>query len=276
MISVIIPAYNTEDTIRDCLKSAEDSIDYLRSQRSGEPVRVELVVVDDGSSDGTLPAILDLARGKGFYRVLHRACPSSPSCARNCGVDAASGDLICFLDADDLYLPSHLHECHGSLQDARVEFAKTGVAVSHPVHPDWRKRIDNSLVQNLCVRKRCHDLIGGLPDYHLCRRHGGVMVPELDIFRMIEDVYYNSLLSYFFRGRSVPVETVAYMRRPGNSFDKQYDKFQHCPGELFEPQSRDEWLKIKMSGLIIERLKHDLKATLSDDSQEARQSKGAI
>ena len=82
---------------------------------------------------------------------------------------------------------------------------------------------------NLTVRRACHDFIEGFPDIHLFRRSGDAFEPWFDVFRLIEDVYYNDLLGRFFRRANVAAETVRYMRRPGNSFDRQYAKFQPRP-----------------------------------------------
>ena len=97
----------------------------------------EIVVVDDGSRDSTLAVILDVARGKDLFRVFHRRTSSSPS-ARNTGVSLSTGDLLFFLDADDLFLETHLYECCRALEDFTVDWVKTGISLSDPVHPNRR------------------------------------------------------------------------------------------------------------------------------------------
>ena len=187
------------------------------TERAGRDCGVaEVVVIDDGSRDATLPIVLDLAKDKkDVFRLFHRRSPSSPSAARNCGASLAKGDVLFFLDADDVYLEQHVHECCQLLDDPAIEFVKTGVGLSDPVHPDWHNRIRNSLTINLAVRRRCHEFIGGFPDAHLFRRAGDTFEPWLDIFRMIEDVHYNSLLSRFFKGGDVSAQTVRYERTSG-------------------------------------------------------------
>jgi len=68
-------------------------------------------------------------RGKGFYRVLRRPRPTSPSAARNACAAAPRGEFLGFLYADDLYLPTHLADCLAVVDDPAVGFAKTGVAL---------------------------------------------------------------------------------------------------------------------------------------------------
>ena len=93
-VSVIIPAYNAEAYIADTVRSVLEQTyqDF------------EVIVVDDGSSDGTLRA-LEPFRHK--VRV-HAQRNGGVATARNTGVSLASGSYIAFLDADDLWLPQKL------------------------------------------------------------------------------------------------------------------------------------------------------------------------
>lgn len=93
-VSVIVPCYNAADTLR---RAAESILD-------GAPDDLELLLVDDGSTDGT-PALCDeLAAGDRRVRALHRK-NGGASAARNTGLDAAAGDWIVFVDSDDVLLP---------------------------------------------------------------------------------------------------------------------------------------------------------------------------
>ncbi len=224
-VSVIITACNCGGVIGRTLQSVADAIAFYRAtpaaSREPEP---QVIVVDDGSSDQTGRVVRDFASGRLSWRVVRRASPSSPSCARNTGVREAQGDLLFFLDGDDLYLPNHLSTCVRALQDGAVDYVKTAVRLPDPVHPDWRPRIEHSLVINLALRRHCHERIGGFPDYHLFRRTGDRFEHEADLFYKLEDQFYNALVTHFYRGVGVREETVAYCRYPGNSFDRQYQK----------------------------------------------------
>ncbi len=251
-LSVIIPSHDDEATIRSAIESAEEAVACYARSRGNARESAELIVIDDGSRDATLSIILDAAHGKDLFRVFHRRTSSSPSAVRNSGVALATGDVLFFLDADDLFLERHLVECCQALRDPAVDFVKTGVALSDPVHPDWRSRIGNSLAINLAVRRRCHEFIGGFPDIHLFRRSADAFEPWIDVFRLIEDVHYNTLLSRFFRRREVAAETVRYMRRPGNSYDRQYAKFQLPFGSLKEAEDREFDFRVGISKQIVE------------------------
>ena len=94
LVSVIVCAYNAQDFIAETL-------DSLLAQTWP---RVEILVVDDGSTDGTA-AIVQGYAPKVHY--LHQANMGS-SAARNTGVAASTGELLCFFDADDLMPPERL------------------------------------------------------------------------------------------------------------------------------------------------------------------------
>lgn len=94
-MSVIIPVYNGEDFLADALESV------LRQ----DYVPVEIIVVDDGSTDGTAA----VARSYGKDVIYVYQPNSGPPAARNRGIKQARGDLISFLDADDLWPDDKLH-----------------------------------------------------------------------------------------------------------------------------------------------------------------------
>lgn len=93
-VSVVIPAYNCERFIAAAL----DSVLAQTYQPS------EIIVVDDGSRDGTAGVLRSYA---GRIRCLYQENRGEPA-ARNLGVRHASGEFIAFLDGDDLWLPQKL------------------------------------------------------------------------------------------------------------------------------------------------------------------------
>lgn len=96
-VSVIIPAYNAEKTVRESIQSVlEQTFKNL-----------EIIVVNDGSTDSTLEIVSDIKDPK--LRVV-----SSKNCglsaARNLGIKHSAGQYLSFLDADDLWLPSKVQD----------------------------------------------------------------------------------------------------------------------------------------------------------------------
>jgi poly(ribitol-phosphate) beta-N-acetylglucosaminyltransferase len=97
-VSVIVPVFNPGDRIEPCVES-------LLGQTLGD---VELIFVDDGSTDGT-PARLDtLAAGHPHVRVEHMPNSGWPGRPRNRGLDLATGDYVYFVDDDDWLEPEAL------------------------------------------------------------------------------------------------------------------------------------------------------------------------
>lgn len=96
-VSVIIPCFNVETTISETIKSC-----LLQEKRD---VRVEILCIDDGSSDNTLSVLLEWSRQYPNIRVFGQGNKGSGA-ARNVGLLNAKGKYIAFMDADDYY-PSY-------------------------------------------------------------------------------------------------------------------------------------------------------------------------
>jgi glycosyltransferase involved in cell wall biosynthesis len=95
-LSVVIPTWNRAGLVCEAVASA-------LGQVGGE---LEVIVVDDGSNDGTVE-VLERRFGKAI-KLLQIATRSGVGAARNEGVRQATGDLLAFLDSDDLWLPGKL------------------------------------------------------------------------------------------------------------------------------------------------------------------------
>lgn len=90
MISIIIPIYNAELYLQECLNSIMAQI-YQN---------FEVLMVNDGSTDGSLEIIERQSRGDNRFRVINQT-NAGVSSARNRGIEESKGNYICFLDADD-------------------------------------------------------------------------------------------------------------------------------------------------------------------------------
>lgn len=91
-VSVIIPVYNNVKYLERCLKS-------VFSQNMEQ---MEVICIDDGSTDESILILSDYANRYGNLRLFHQENKGAGS-ARNLGIAKASGEFIAFLDADDFY-----------------------------------------------------------------------------------------------------------------------------------------------------------------------------
>ncbi|HVE12811.1 MAG TPA: glycosyltransferase [Elusimicrobiota bacterium] len=109
-ISIVIPAYNAAPFI-------EKTLETVAAQTFRD---FELLVVDDGSKDGTHEVVERFLRDRSLAGACLRQENKKIAAARNHGNRASSGELVAFLDHDDLWLPSKLATCVAAL-DARPE-----------------------------------------------------------------------------------------------------------------------------------------------------------
>ena len=96
-ISVIVPVYNAGKTLEACVRSAAEQ----------EGPETEILLIDDGSTDGTVPLAEKLGETYSFVRLLRQE-HGGASRARNLGLEEAGGECVLFLDADDLLMPGAL------------------------------------------------------------------------------------------------------------------------------------------------------------------------
>ncbi|MGP9538488.1 glycosyltransferase family 2 protein [Brachybacterium sp. AOP43-C2-M15] len=99
-VSVVIPVFNAKDYVGDAIRSV--------LEQTLSPERVELVVVDDGSTDGSDAVLAELSRTDSRITVLTQENSGTPGGGRNPGIAVARGTFVFFLDADDLLPPEAL------------------------------------------------------------------------------------------------------------------------------------------------------------------------
>ena len=119
LISVVIPAYNAEKTIKN-------TVDSVLHQTFSD---FELIVINDGSQDSTLAIVSSIPDPR--IRVFSYS-NSGPQKSRNRGISQSTGEYVSFIDADDLWTPDKLEAQLKALQ----ENSKAGVAYS------WTDYID--------------------------------------------------------------------------------------------------------------------------------------
>lgn len=125
-VSVIIPVYNQETFIAEAIESV--------LQQTFPLEEIEIIVVDDGSTDGTSEKLNSY---KDRIHVISQA-NAGVSAARNAGIRQATGKFICCLDSDDLFLPEKIEKQLAVFQtDAEIGMVHTGVSVVRPGETGW-------------------------------------------------------------------------------------------------------------------------------------------
>ena len=164
LVSAIIPAFNAEKYVADAIESV--------LAQSYAPI--ECIVVDDGSADGTA----EVVRGFGERVTLIQQANNGVASARNRGAEAASGDYLAFLDADDRWLPERVE----AQLDALSRAPGSGAIVCATTVVDESLRPVGTVVQdpgvavedlllgrallvstgsNLLIRRQCFEDLGG-------------------------------------------------------------------------------------------------------------------
>lgn len=146
-ISVIIPVYNAASTI-------EAAVQSVLVQKHQD---LEVVLVNDGSSDGSAGVCDHLAESYDNVCVIHKP-NGGVSSARNAGIDAASGDFIMFLDADDLLKPDALERM--SAYDADLVLAGFEKTVNGTVTESVKPASDESYSGNAGICDFFDQVIG--------------------------------------------------------------------------------------------------------------------
>ncbi|HJD46111.1 MAG TPA: glycosyltransferase family 2 protein [Candidatus Mediterraneibacter norfolkensis] len=121
LISVIIPVYNVEKYLRRCIESV-----------IGQTYQnLEILLVDDGSSDGSPQICDEYAEKDSRITVLHIS-NSGPSAARNKALEICTGDYVGFVDSDDWISPDMYEILYDNLQENNADVSIVGYAMVWP------------------------------------------------------------------------------------------------------------------------------------------------
>lgn len=117
IISVIVPVFNSEKTLRRCIRSIQDS----------KYNALDIILVDDGSTDGSGQICDELAIKDSRIKTFHLN-NGGVSKARNFGLKKASGNLVSFIDSDDYIKPEYFQELKKTLLIGKGQLAVGSVA----------------------------------------------------------------------------------------------------------------------------------------------------
>lgn len=236
LVSVVIPTYNAAKFLPQAVGSALN-----QTYRN-----IEVIVVDDGSTDGTedLPILKD--QRVHYFKIPHSGGPATP---RNVGIERAKGELIAFLDADDIWLPKKIEGQVNLIERKKVDLVYCDGQVANerdrPVRDYYHEEIPTPQgdvfrelyatnfipTSSVLVRKGCFAKIGV---FDTRARFVGVEDYELWL-RMAKFFRFGYLAKVLFR----------YRERAGSISDQgEFKSYE----SLFEILRKHYWDALKLGG----------------------------
>lgn len=197
--SFIIPMYNEETDIKETV---------LRClEQKKEQFELEIILIDDGSTDGTYHLCMKLFANKSPVKILHIETNKGVSHARNMGVRYASGEVVIFLNADELIESNFLTKIHQHYStNADYVFPQTRVANCDTVYGNYRdcyrltKYASPHLFmwsQGFSCRKELFEEIGGFSEeYPGCGGEDWDFVSKLDLLNKNRVVDLNIVVKH--------------------------------------------------------------------------------
>lgn len=116
LVSIVVPAHNAESTLKRCIESLINQ-SYKK---------IEIIIVDDGSTDATREICDRLSESLQECRVVHQK-NRGLSGARNTGLDNVKGEYVYFIDSDDYLAPDTIAQLVRSLENNRADMAVGGL-----------------------------------------------------------------------------------------------------------------------------------------------------
>lgn len=162
-LSILVPVFNAQDYLAQCLTSVVEQLPDLPHEGAG----VEICVLDDASTDGS-GALMDAlaARWPGRLTLMRHTVNQGQSAARNTMIDAARGEYLWFLDADDKLLPGALARLQAIVQQHRPNLVlcdfqvwRARTSLKHRLRGELHQRSFDGPAGRL-VRDRCGLLRG--------------------------------------------------------------------------------------------------------------------
>lgn len=200
-ISVIIPVYNIVDYLQECVESVLNQT-YKN---------LEIIIVDDGSTDGSGELCDRLAKPDNRVIVIHKE-NGGLSDARNAGIEHATGDYISFIDGDD-YIDREMYSCMESVftSNKGISFVTCGMVNFHnnarkEVIANQLKILDKEQAYS-CFFKVDEDIIGNSCCNKLYKRElfqelkfkKGIMSEDIELnYRLLDKCNYIACVPYAF------------------------------------------------------------------------------
>lgn len=204
-VSVIIPVYNVEAYLRECL-------DSVVCQTLSD---IEIICIDDGSTDQSPEILREYASKDGRIVLISSGVNEGQSTARNWGLEVARGKYIYFVDSDDYIVPDGLERLYGIAEEHDLDLLRCAYQI---IPGDNEVKNDSRIIGRVCtgpqlfyeIVNTCH--IGPTPWLHFVKTE---LVRQYDlgfVGRYYEDNLF-SLDVIFSAKRSMCVNEVVYVYR---------------------------------------------------------------
>ena len=239
-ISIIIPVYNVEDYILECLSSIV-----------GLNVNYEIIVVNDGSQDNSISKINDFVKTyDGTIKVINKD-NGGLSSARNVGVENSTGDYLFFLDSDD-YIEKSMFESFANnvlnegvdLGFADYKYLKNGVAEANK-ETEYRRKIalkSNDIVDGVTYGSRFFDKIHNFINVEACFLLVKKKLLVENSIKFMEGIYHEDTL--FTLSCLMVAKKVRYYDYPFYIYRMRENSIMHSPDPKIEEK------KYKDKGII--------------------------
>lgn len=215
VVSIIIPAYNVELYIRKCLATVI----------AQTLTNIEIIIIDDGSTDSTLAISQAIATYDFRVRVFSKNNEGQGT-ARNFGLRQARGTYICYVDSDDWIESTLCAEAVHAMEQSAADFVNFGfdfVLPSGATRKSLRRfERDELIAPDLFASAMLDNQVFSVPWNKLYRRQAlldnGIMFPSM---RVNEDIYYSRAVAYASE-KAIFISNVLYhaLVRPGSASRK--------------------------------------------------------
>lgn len=138
LISIVVPVYNIAEYLSECIES-------IMSQTYRN---IEIIIVDDGSTDGTSELCDELSLQDSRIVVIHQT-NGGVSSARNCGIDTARGQYITFIDGDDWVEKNYIEVLYNSIKKGDADISAVGFIYQYP---NGEEKILNITEKSVLIR----------------------------------------------------------------------------------------------------------------------------
>lgn len=216
MISIIVPVYNVEDYLEECLES-------IKNQTYTD---IEVILVNDGSTDGSKEICERYCQQNPRFHFINQK-NQGQSVARNNGVAVSTGEFITFVDSDDVISEKYIEMLNNYMND-NVDIVECEYRVTRTVF-DKLKELENPQIvfegnSEEAVKECCNY---GLTYSPVCKLYRRKLLEDFPFITGIiyEDVYHGVGILKFIR-KMVKIDYVGYYYREysGSTMQREFSK----------------------------------------------------